>query len=100
MSALNREILEPSKAMLEKISYGERVEDDYRRISEAFSEHETVLNMYINHSVYSNVVVCLTEIGNDIEYDRTAELECDVKRLVYYLEDIIDGEKIKINNIF
>ena len=100
MSALQRDILEPARRMEAKISLGESVEEDYRMIGEKFSRHDTVLNMYINHSVYSNIVICLTEIGNDIEYDRRAELECDVKRLVYYLEDIIDGEKIKINNIF
>ena len=100
MSALQSDVLEPAKAMCEKISAGESVAEDYHRIVREFSDHEIVLNMYINHSQYNNIVICLTEIGNDIEYNRTAELECDIKRLVYYLEDIAEGEKIKINNIF
>ncbi len=100
MSSLEKNILEPAIVMKEKISMGESVEEDYQRIAKEFSEYETVLNMYINHSLYSNIVVCLTEIGNDIKYERIAELEFDVKRLVYYIEEITDDEKIKISNIF
>ena len=100
MSAVERDVLEPARVMKDKISLGEPVEDIYRQVAKEFSEHETMINMYINHSIYNSIVVCLREIGNDIKYGLDAELECDVKRLVYYLEDIIDGEKIKINNIF
>lgn len=100
MSAVERDILEPAKVMMDKICAGEKAEEEFEKITHEFADHEIILNMYINHSVYNNVAICLTEIGNDMEYNIDAELEADVKRLIYYLEDIIDGEKIKINNIF
>ena len=100
MSDFEREVLKPASVMCEKISRGESAEDYYEKIVHSLDEHDVVLNMYINHSAYNSIMICLTEIGNDIEHDRRDELEADAKRLVYYLQDIADGEKIKINNIF
>ncbi len=100
IASVRTELLDPTNVMIQKISNDEPVAEDYEKLCSIFEHHETVINVFINHSVYNSIVQCLEEIGNDIEHNLTAELEADAKRLAYYLQDIVDGEKIKINNIF
>lgn len=100
INAVEQELLEPAVRMQDKISAGGQVDAEYQKLLEAFKKHEVKLNVFFNHTSGNDVMRCLLEIGNDIEYQNRDELEEDTNRLIFHLRDIIDNEKPKINNIF
>ena len=72
----------------------------FDKIENNFFEMEYKITSFVNHSVYKDVVKELNDIKYDIEFNLLSDFKKDTASLLEFLEEIVDNEKPKINNIF
>ncbi len=72
----------------------------FEKIENNFFEMEYKITSFVNHSVYKDVVKELNNIKYDIEFNLLSDFKKDTALLLEFLEEIVDNEKPKINNIF
>ena len=72
----------------------------FDKIENNFFEMEYKITSFVNHSVYKDVVKELNDIKYDIEFNLLSDFKKDTASLLKFLEEIVDNEKPKINNIF
>ncbi len=72
----------------------------FKRIEDNFFKMEYRITSFVNHSVYKDIVKELDEIKYDIKFQIISDFKKDSASLLKFLEEIIDNEKPKINNIF
>ena len=72
----------------------------FEKIENNFFEMEYKITSFVNHSVYKDVVKELNNIKYDIEFNLLSDFKKDTASLLEFLEEIVDNEKPKINNIF
>ena len=78
----------------------DKIESVYNNLKENFQKKENVMMMFINQSSYKELYRCLIRVEYDIKFERGYNLNIDIDELIFYLEEIIEGEKSQLNNIF
>lgn len=82
-----------------KVSENLNCTNEYNEFVTKLKKSEVKMNMIFNHSAYNDIMECVIDIGNDIEFDDKKLLNANVDKLIFYLKDLIGNEKAEINNI-
>lgn len=72
----------------------------YEQFISEFNKMENNLMMLVNHSQYKEICRCIIRLEHNIEYGDDRNIEIDVDELIFLIEEIIEGEKCTLNNIF
>ncbi len=97
---VQRELLADAKELSTMEVFNEETDKLYRKIENNFLKMEYRITSFVNHSVYKDIVKELDEIKYDIKFKIISDFKKDSAGLLKILEEIIDNEKPKINNIF
>lgn len=89
-----------TKAYELKNASGDDIKNIYSDFKSDFEKKENIMMMLINHSSYKELYRCVIRIEHDIRFEREYNLKIDIDELIFYLEEMIDGEKSQLNNIF
>ena len=82
------------------LTHSSNIEYDYLEFKKEYENSKKILMMIINHIQYKEVSVCIIKIENDIKFNDNKSFNSDLKELIFLLEEIIDGEKCNLSNIF
>jgi hypothetical protein len=97
---VQRELLADVKELSTMEVLNENTDKLYRKIENNFLKMESKITSFVNHSVYKDIVKELDEIKYDIKFNIISDFKKDSASLLNVLEEIIENEKPKINNIF
>lgn len=100
MNDLEINLLKDAKELAGTEKIDENTNVLYKKIEENFYKMEPVITSFINHSVYREIIKKLDNIKYDIQFEKLSDFKKDAAGLLKILEEIIDNEKPKINNIF
>ena len=89
-----------TKAYELKNASGDDIKNIYSDFKSDFEKKENIMMMLINHSSYKELNRCVIRIEHDIRFEREYNLKIDIDELIFHLEEMIDGEKSQLNNIF
>lgn len=79
---------------------GENRNELYNDLKNSFIRCEKRMMMLVNHTLYKDTAKCVLKLGRDIEFGNELNIKTDMDELIFYLEEMINGEKSGLDNIF
>lgn len=78
----------------------ENVFEVYDDFCAELKKYSPVLQMLTNHTTYRDINKYVVQIKYDIENGDAFAFGADTDQLIFLIEEMINGEKCRINNIF